>query len=219
MKKHSKLLSAILAAVMLLALAAVAAFVWPGFLVSKTSEIDGRWVDDAYGTVINFDNGEYFDSLLTCTYEIDGDVLTLDFGDGLTREYHFELDGDTLTIYNGSVVHSYTRWKRGEEKPTQLTSIYGESYKKFAGKWLGDKDNSFFFNEDGTVIYRGYGSELSFNYILKDGNHIVFTRTAGVSSLIVNYIFWFDGDTLNFEDSFGARASFHREGAENKTAE
>ncbi|MBR4439823.1 MAG: hypothetical protein IKZ81_04375 [Clostridia bacterium] len=219
MKKHSKLLSAILAAVMLLALAAVAAFVWPGFLVSKTSEIDGRWVDDAYGTVINFDNGKYFDSLLTCTYEIDGDVLTLDFGDGLTREYHFELDGDTLTIYNGSVVHSYTRWKRGEEKPTQLTSIYGESYKKFAGKWLGDKDNSFVFNEDGTGVYRDYGSERDFTYIVKDGNHIVITCTSGVSSSIVNYIYWFDGDTLNIRDDFGAQASFRREGAENKMEE
>ena len=218
MKKHGKLLSFILAAVMLLALAAVAAFVWPGFLVSRKAAVDGRWVDDAYGTVFSFDSGKYYFDNYTCAYEIDGDVLIIDFGDGLTRVFHFELDGDKLTIYDGPVARSYTRWKKGEEKPTKLTAIYGEWYKIFAGKWLGDKDNSFVFNEDGTGVYRCYGYEQGFTYIIKDDN-LVITGSGGVSGRIVYYIFWFDGDTLFVQDSFGARASFHREGAENKMAE
>ena len=69
MKKHGKLLSFILAAVTLLALAAAAAFVWPGFLVSRKAAVDGRWVDDAYGTVFSFDSGKYYFDNYTCAYE------------------------------------------------------------------------------------------------------------------------------------------------------
>ena len=170
-KKSKKgLWIAIIAIVLVLGLAAVALFVWPGFLNKKG--LEGKWINDRTGFALELKDGKATvhaddaeDSVFD--YTLDGDMLKFDTEDGGKLSYIFKIAGDALTLYyeDGGlqIPEAYTR--DGAETPDG---------REIVGRWSSGDIDEFIIDED-TITQIGTDSdgdyELNYTYT-RDGDKL-----------------------------------------------
>ena len=207
-KKSKGLWIAIIAIILVLGLAAVALFVWPGFLTGKKS-VEGEWVNDRSGFALEFkgdkatvrsgeDTTEY-----ACVRE--DNKLKLTNGDE-TLEYIFKVIGDALTLYyqedGVSFPEAYTR--KGAETPKG---------REIVGRWASDSVKDFIV-DDGAITEISYDDvKTTYTYEIED-NKLKVTPDDAASEPFVRTFEVVDGrfklydedgeETMNFRQKGGS---------------
>ncbi len=195
-KKSKKgLIVAIIAIVLALGLAAVAAFVWPGFLSGKSSPIDGEWLGEYGETMIigdgriTIDHGEYGKNVYEMT--LDGENLELT----QLSEMTYKIEGDTLTL---------TVLNQGERVEIVADRVSGSG--GIEGEWgnlrVVDEDgesqsiggSTMEFRSDGTYVSKqSYSDDINGTYEVS-GDRITVRNTNDK----INFVYTLEGDTLTF---------------------
>ncbi|MBQ9558206.1 MAG: hypothetical protein IJU94_06345 [Clostridia bacterium] len=195
-KKSKKgLIIAIIALVLVLGLAAVALFVWPGFLSGKSSPIDGEWLGEYGETMIigdgriTLDHGEYGKSVYDM--KLDGENLELT----QLSEMTYKIEGDTLTL---------TVLNQGERVDIVADRVSGSG--GIEGEWgnlrVVDEDgesqsiggSTMEFRSDGTYVSKqSYSDDINGTYEVS-GDRITVRNTNDK----INFVYTLEGDTLTF---------------------
>ena len=209
-KSRKGLVIAIIAIVLVLGLAAVALFVWPGFLTGKG--IEGGWINDRAGFALEFKDGKAtvrgkgLDDATEFNFTRDGEKLTLE-KDGKSVEYVIKIAGDALTLYyedNGvSFPETYTR--DGAEQPEGRDIV---------GRWGNDNINEFII-DDNTIREIGEDADgeydISFTYT-REGDKLTITEDLNPENTLVRTYEVEDGElTLRDEDG-NVTATFNEKG-------
>ncbi|MBR5768841.1 MAG: hypothetical protein IKX98_01900 [Clostridia bacterium] len=208
-KSNKKLIIAIIAIVLVLGLAAVAAFVWPGFLKGGSSALVGEW-DGEYGDVMTINSDgtlkiDAFGATYDMTYELEGSDGIVVTGNGQTKHYTYTIEGDVLTFWEANAdggkdkVEKYVR-KGGSSGPVDGPGVPAD----LIDTWVGEYDEQLVIHVDGTGEFNGE----DFTYTV-DGEKISMVHNGE----IFEYTYEIDGDKLYFYDEDGIISeSFYRYG-------
>ena len=201
---------AIIAIILVLGLAAVALFVWPGFLTGKKS-VDGEWVNDRSGFTVEFKGdkatvrNDVSEDATEYSVARDGDKLKLTSGDDVL-EYIFKVVGDALTLYyqedGVSFPEAYTR--KGAETPAG---------REIVGRWASDSVKDFIV-DDGAITEISYDDvKTTYTYEIED-NKLKVTPDDAASEPFVRTFEVVDGrfklydedgeETMNFRQKGGS---------------
>ena len=195
-KKSKKgLIIAIIAIVLVLGLAAVALFVWPGFLSGKSSPIDGEWLGE-YGETMIIGDGRITidhggDMKNVFDMKLDGENLELT----QLSEMTYKIEGDTLTL---------TVLNQGERVDIVADRVSGSG--GIEGEWgnlrVIDEDgesqsiggSTMEFRSDGTYVSKqSYSDDINGTYEVS-GDRITVRNT----DKKLNFVYTLEGDTLTF---------------------
>ena len=174
-KKSKKgLWIAIIAIILVLGLAAVAAFVWPGFLKGSSSELDGEWVDEN-GSVMTIGDGKI--TMLGVEYncKVSGGKIEIS-ADTVVR---FEIDGDTLTLTKEDAEE--------DENTTETYTRVGEGT-GLEGEWKAPFGFTMTLR-GGKVTISGF-DDIEYTYSVS-GDTLTLHRTE-------TYAYTLEGDKLTF---------------------
>ena len=209
-KSNKGMWIAIIAIILVLGLAAVALFVWPGFLAKKG--VEGKWINDRTGFALEFKDGkatvssDATDTSTEYSFTQDGDKLRLE-KDGDALEYLIKVIGDALTLYyeddGVSFPETYTR--DGAEIPDG---------REIVGRWGNDNIDEFIIDDD-TIREIGEDADgaydISFTYT-REGDKLTITEDQNPENTFVRTYEVEDGElTLKDEDG-NVTSSFKEKG-------
>ena len=191
-KKSKKgLVIGVIAVVLVLALAAVAAFVWPGFLNNSGKALEGEWIGE-YGetmtiadgkiTVVNDDFGH---TTTEMEYSVSGDRITVK-NNYQSRTMAYTLDGDVLTFWDTDGEDGPEMIERYVRKGAEMPAKY-----KLEGTWI-DEEGDVMELSDGSGTYGGEDVTYTVN-----GN--AFDLTVGGTT--THYTFEFEDNLLKLYEA------------------
>ena len=195
-KKSGKgLVIGVIALLLVLGLAAVAAFVWPGFLNGKSSALDGEWLGE-YGETMTIGDGRltinqsgYNETVYDM--KLDGDNIEIT----QIVEATFKIEGDTLTI---TTPGAGGRSDIFAERVSGSAGIEGEWNVLRVVDEDGDADDidgvTMEFKSDGAFISRESYSDVINGEYKVSGDKITLRYTSDR----ISFVYTLEGDTLTF---------------------
>ena len=195
-KKSGKgLVIGVIALLLVLGLAAVAAFVWPGFLNGKSSALDGEWLGE-YGETMTIGDGRltinqsgYNETVYDM--KLDGDNIEIT----QIVEATFKIEGDTLTI---TTPGAGGRSDIFAERVSGSAGIEGEWNVLRVVDEDGDADDidgvTMEFKSDGAFISRESYSDVINGEYKVSGDKITLRYTSDR----ISFVYTIEGDTLTF---------------------
>ena len=205
-KKSKKGLVAAIVIILLLGIAAVALFVWPGFL-NGSGKLDGAWLSN-YGDNMVLNGGSGTLDGDAFTYTTSGDKITLEHnGDKIT--YVYKLDGDNLYFYREGNDEPEVTFKRqgggsgGSDEPARPAADLLE------GRWEDEYGLSYYEFDDGDCEIGALGMSFDGTYDVS-GNSLTITYEVLGYDTTLEYTFAVNGDTLTLTDTDGNTADYIR---------
>jgi len=221
-KKSKKGLVIAIVVILLLGLAAIALFVWPGFLNGGSGGLSGTWVSND-GTTIKIDGSKLVGANgQTYKLETSGNKFNvIDEGEDEVEEYLYKLDGDTLTLYDTEdtgltqPIVVFTRQggsgnkggSGGSDEPD--TPVYGDPDDLLQGLWEDDYGFSSYEFDDGDVTIGALGMTFDGTYEI-DGDKLTITYEVMGYDTTLEYTFEVNGDELTLTDSSNITQVFKR---------
>ena len=221
-KKSKKGLVIAIVVILLLGLAAIALFVWPGFLNGGSGGLSGTWVSKD-GTTIKIDGSKLVGANgQTYKLETSGNKFNvIDEGEDEVEEYLYKLDGDTLTLYDTEdtgltqPIVVFTRQggsgskggSGGSDEPD--TPVYGDPDDLLQGLWEDDYGLSSYEFDDGDVTIGALGMTFDGTYEI-DGDKLTITYEVMGYDTTLEYTFEVNGDELTLTDSSNSTGVYKR---------
>ena len=211
-KKSKKGLIAVIAIILVLGLAAIVLFVWPGFL-NGSGKLDGTWLSN-YGEEMVLDGGKGTLDGDDFTYSLSGDKITMK-RQGMTITYNYELEGDKLTFYiedDDDAAVTFTRKgaaPSGDNSGGDRPNLPGFDEDELEGRWEDEYGLSSYEFDDGDCKIGALGMNFDGTYEV-DGDHLTITYTVMGYDTTLEYTFEVNGDTLTLTDTNGSSADYTR---------
>lgn len=206
-KSHKGVIAAIII-VILLACAAVALFVWPGFL--KGGALNGTWVSSDGETVV-IDGGKISVDGEEYTCSTSGDKFTMTRG-SQSITYTYKLEGDKLTFYLGDdddPVVTFTKKDSGGKVKSPEEELIGTWELDMGDEDYGiDLGGDMEFKSNGKVSLSVLGMNIDGTYTVS-GNNLSITYSVLGTESTTEYTFSISGDTLTL-NSDGVTETYKR---------
>lgn len=217
-KKSKKGLVIAIVIILLLGLAAIALFVWPGFITGGSSGLNGTWVNGSGSNIII--DGSKFTGADGKVYKLEtsgNNFKVIGDSEDDVEEYLYKLDGDKLYLYDTedtSLAYPVvTLTRQGGSKNNGDDDDNGGNFASqeelLQGKWEDDYGLSSYEFDDGDVTIGALGMEFEGTYEI-DGNRLTITYEVMGYDTTLEYTFEVNGDELTLTDSSSSTGVYKR---------
>ena len=216
-RKSKSGLIAVIAIILVLGLAAVALFVWPGFLSGGSGGLNGTWTSGGDSRIVidgskltGADGQDYKLEVSGNSFKVIGD------SEDDVEEYLYKLDGDKLMLYNTEdttleypIVTLTRQGSGGNNNNDDNGGNFGSQEELLEGRWEDEYGLSSYEFDDGDCEIGALGMTFEGTYEVS-GNSLTITYEVLGYETTLEYTFEVNGDTLTMTDTDGNSADYIR---------